>query len=147
MIKSPTYPENPVPIHEFLSQCQAGAGLSDEAFAAALGFTQNSVKIIGMIKAGTLALPLGKVGLAAEVLGISKGPLLRRVLEERCPALWALVDDLIDSKRVTDNEFAYLEFLRAELGSADICLTKVPELTTALQPVLAALREQAGGKQ
>lgn len=75
-----------------ISERQGALALSDAELAAALGY--GNERVIGMMKAGKMNLPVKKVGALAKVLQMDSFELLRTVLNEAAPGLWNVVADI-----------------------------------------------------
>lgn len=76
----------------FISARQGALGLTDANMAKALCY--GNERVIAMIKAGTMSLPVNKVAALAKVLQMDGFELLRLVLNEMAPELWSVIADI-----------------------------------------------------
>lgn len=104
-------PAPDVPLHIFLSRkLDERDDLTNVEVARRLGYARPNV--VAMIRTGTMRVPLSKVRAIADMLGIDAIALLRRVLSEYDPDLWATLEDLLQTPLVSTNEFNVLRLLR-----------------------------------
>ena len=97
---------------------QATLGLRDEDIAQALGFT--NPKIVAMLKAGTIKLPVNKVAAAAKVLQVDQYHLLRTLLVETAPQLWESIEEITAPVgALAAGEVNLLRHLRALAGARE----------------------------
>lgn len=105
-----------------LCERQAALGLSDSSLAAALGYKNE--KVIALVKAGAMKVPLNKVAALARVLQVDGYELLRKVLFETAPGLWSAIQDIVaplgalDSSEV--NLLRHLRQLRGDHEAAPL---------------------------
>lgn len=72
---------------------QAALGLSDEEVATALGYTNG--RVVEMMKAGTMNVPVNKVAALARVLQVEEIGVLRLVLIQAGPEIWRAISEVI----------------------------------------------------
>ncbi|NNU43578.1 hypothetical protein [Ramlibacter montanisoli] len=75
-----------------LTTQQAALKLTDKELAEALGYSNE--RLIAMIKAGTMNLPVNKVPALAKALQLDSFELLRTVLSETAPELWNAIESI-----------------------------------------------------
>ena len=139
-----TAPKGPkkgaIPLNEFLALRQQDVGMKNLEFAAALGY--ESQNVVAMIRKGSMALPLNRIGAAAKALGVNKVVLLKKALEERQPELLEALEDLIGNSLVTDNELALLAMIRKETKNVDFDFKQYPAFIEAIRPQLQSIAKR-----
>lgn len=143
-MKSPAPAEALVPVHVMLrSRVQEIDGLNNPRIAQALGYPRTNV--VAMLLNGSMKVPLAKIPALADVLKLDPVGLLRRVLLEYEPEVWAVIADTVGGDRlVTENERDLLTFIRGLLGGDDLAMTDDPTLTMQMSAlVLAAAHRHA----
>jgi transcriptional regulator with XRE-family HTH domain len=80
-------------VASLITNRQAELGLSDEELAAALGYTNE--RVIALLKAGTMRVPVKVVTGLATALKVDSFHLLRLVLSESSPALWKAIEEVV----------------------------------------------------
>lgn len=88
-----SYPRRHDGVQAMIFERQTALNLSDAEVAAAIGYDNG--RVIGLIKAGTMNLPINKVIALAKVLHIDSFDLLRLVLTETAPELWNVVREVM----------------------------------------------------
>lgn len=118
----------------FLKAAILKSGKSRHELAHLLGYKNPS--IVAMFEAGLTRLPLSKVPLLADALGVSRADLMERVLGEYAPHLVAVLEDC-SGHAITDNEAEILQFIRRVSGGGDPALASDRQralLTEAVGP-------------
>lgn len=98
-------------VAEFLSIQMEASGKLQTEIARDVGFDKPNV--ITMIKQGKTKLPLAKIGLMAQSLGIDPQFLLGMVMEEYHPEAWDVMSGILNTQPLTSNERLVVEALRA----------------------------------
>lgn len=96
--------------------------LSQKEIAEHIGYSKPN--IITMFKQGLTKLPIEKVGLMAEALGVDPARLLKMTMEEYMPGTWDVIQDIV-GYGVTRNEKEIIDILRKVSDDSD------PRLRTA----------------
>jgi hypothetical protein len=91
-------------------QFQEKTGATDAQIATAIGY--ESGRVIAMITGGRMRLPLNKVKLLADAIGIEAHRLLRAALAEGAPDLLAVLDEIFPATALDTAESKLLETLR-----------------------------------
>jgi len=97
---------------------------SQKEIAFMLGYDKPN--IITMFKQGLTKLPIEKVGLMADALGINRIRLLKMVLQEYSPGVWEIVEDTM-GYAVTENEMEIITLLRKVTNDSDPRLSNAQE--------------------
>lgn len=118
MSSSPTNSwSEPLPVAVLLAERQEHVRLTDDEVAAAIGYANGNV--IKQIKAGTLRLPINKVGVLADVLNADPVQLLRSVLNQGSPELLQTLDGILDPLGLTEAERSLIRRLRSVCGDRE----------------------------
>jgi hypothetical protein len=105
-----TMPSPDDSVAALIIQFQEKTGATDDQIATAIGY--ESGRVIAMITAGRMKLPLNKVKPLADAIGIEAPRLLRLVLEEGSPELLAALDSIFPQMKFDSAEVKLLETLR-----------------------------------
>lgn len=106
----------------WLAEQQALAGLSDDTLASALGY--ESTKVITMMKAGQMSIPLDKAPQLAHTLDVNPGALMRRLLHDTAPNLLTAIEHCMGPLTLTEGERRLIEAVRkANLGREPVPIT------------------------
>lgn len=101
-------------VARYIDQQVTLCGRSQREIAEMCGWLNSN--IITMLKRGQTKLPVAKVGVLAEALGVDPRVLLRLAMTEYMPDTWAVLEEIIGTaSTVTDDELAIIEFIR-EVG-------------------------------
>lgn len=76
----------------FIQQRQEETGISDADLAIALGYA--NAKAVGLIKSGTMKVPLNKVSALGHALQTDAFDLLRMIVSESAPGLWNALQEI-----------------------------------------------------
>lgn len=93
---------------------QAALELSDHDLCAALGFERQIV--LGLIKAGSMRMPLTKIQALAVALELDPIELMKQALLEQDPALSKIIEDLFNPLHLTSSEVNLVKHLRKLCG-------------------------------
>lgn len=92
---------------------------TQKEMALRLGY--DNPNIISMFKKGLTKVPIPKVPIFADILGIDRVHLLRLAMLEYAPDLWETFQSVI-GKTVTSNELEIIEIVRSVVGDDDPAL-------------------------
>lgn len=114
----PTTSVSPLPITlvERIEIRQTLLGLSNQEICTALGFEREIA--LGLIKAGTIKMPLAKVPALAAVLQIDAVELLKVALRESDLVLAKLIEEAFNPMHLSTTEVAQIKHQRSLSGSA-----------------------------
>jgi hypothetical protein len=104
-------------VAELIQARQTELGLSDSELSAQIGFDRTIV--ITMIKSGTMRLPITKVPALAAALALDAKDVLRQVMAETDPALWTLIQEVLNPIALSTSEVNLVKHLRRLAGDAD----------------------------
>lgn len=93
---------------------QTALELTDHDLCAALGFEREI--ILGLIKAGSMRMPLNKIPALAVALEVDPIELMKQALLEQDPALSKIIEDLFNPLRLTSTEVNLIKHLRKVCG-------------------------------
>lgn len=96
----------------FLAAAIEASGKTQRQIADECGY--NRPNVVSMIKNGDIDLPIGKVKVFAECLGLSEFNLMSMLLKEKYPEIWASISDVIGRRILSPSEAELLDFLRDE---------------------------------
>lgn len=132
-----------IPMKEFITRRQEEAGLTNYELAEKTGY--ESPNVIAMLRNGSMAFPLNKVGAFAKALNVDPVAMLSRALEARNPELLEVMEEIIGNKMVTELEAQMLKMFRKELDGVEFDIMKHPEFIAGVRPLLHAVsaREKA----
>lgn len=117
-------------VAQFLNAQIGVCGVSQKEIATHLGYSKPN--IITMFKQGLTKLPIEKVALMAEVLGVDPMRLLKLVLTEYTPGVWETIQEVVGFA-ATENEREIIEVVRKATNDSD------PKMTEDKKKRLAAL--------
>lgn len=101
-----------IKLHEFISKQIEVCGKSQRELALELGY--KNPNIITMFKQARTKVPLDKIGIFAQALGVDKVNLLRIAMLEYYPEMWKVIESIM-GKAVTDNEYEIVQTIRENL--------------------------------
>jgi transcriptional regulator with XRE-family HTH domain len=107
-----------ITVAQYIEQLIALSGKTQTQIAEEVGYDKPNV--ITMIKQGKTKLPINKVGLFAQALGIDPVYLLRATMSEYMPDTWQSIETLFQSTLVTQNELKILKTIREASNGRDI---------------------------
>ena len=131
--------DSALPLHVYIANKMADAGLNNREFAEAIGYP--SYNVIAMIKNGTMAFPKAKIIATAKALNIDEAFLLNKVLALRDPELAATIEKVAGQSLVTKTELGLINFIRTHLDGTDPDLMNQTELLEAMKPLLVKIRD------
>jgi hypothetical protein len=97
-------------VAEFLTYHIEQCGKTQREIALAMGYTKQN--IITMFKQGLTRLPLDKIGIAAEVLGINPGVLFYKVMNEYMPETLSSLKPIMQGLELSNDELELINFYR-----------------------------------
>lgn len=107
-----------ITVAEYLTQQIAICNKSQREIAETLHYEKANV--ITMFKQGTTKLPINKVPLMAEVLGVDKIHLLRICMSEYMENVWAVIESMLGDQLLTKGERRILEVIREASDGRDV---------------------------
>lgn len=137
-----------ISVAQYLEQLIALSPMSQKEMAEKAGYDKPNM--ITMIKQGRTKLPLNKIAVFAEILGIDKVHLLRIVLQEYLPEVLEILEDILGKSMITESEMKLVKAVRSACKGLDIDflgdqaqITKL--VTDALAPLVESeLKEREG---
>jgi transcriptional regulator with XRE-family HTH domain len=100
-----------VSVADFITQQLALSPKSQREIATEIGYENPNV--ITMFKQGNTKLPLSKVKLLAQTLGLDPRYFLRIVMSEYMPETWDMINDILDDQwDVSDEEMQVIGVMR-----------------------------------
>lgn len=106
---------SPTTLIDLMQAKQTALDLTDHALCAAVGFEREIV--LGLIKAGTMRMPLNKVPALAAALELDPVELLKVALRESDPVLLQVIEEAFDPLCLTATEQNLIKHLREQYGS------------------------------
>lgn len=101
-------------IKDLIALQQEGLALSDQALADALGYEHS--RVIQMIKAGQVRLPMNKAAALARVLEVEPGDVMYLLLMETSPDMLKAIEECMGPLSLSDGERRLLMALRRSAG-------------------------------
>lgn len=105
---------------EYIAAQIDASDLKQNEIARKLGY--DNPNIISMFKKGLTKVPINKLPILADILGINKAALLRRAMLEYAPEIWRTIEGVM-GMIPTKNEAEILEIVRSVVGVDDPALT------------------------
>jgi hypothetical protein len=104
-------------IKDLIALQQEGLSLSDEALADALGYEHP--RVIQMIKAGQVRLPMNKAAALAGVLEVEPGDVMYLLLMETSPDMLKAIEECMGPLSLSAGEKRLLAALRRSAGGRE----------------------------
>lgn len=109
--------QNTPTVAEYLAGQIEASGVNIEDVAEAIGY-DNADMVLAMMR-GTVKIPFNKVGPLARALDISSPYFMRLVVAEYAPDILAMVDDIIRTPPLTQNERELVDAYRRVTKGTD----------------------------
>ena len=106
-----------ITVAEYLTQQIALSGKSQREIAEALHYEKANV--ITMFKQGKTRLPINKIPLMAEALGVDKVHLLRICMGEYMEEAWTVIESMLGDNLITRGESRVLDIVREASAGRD----------------------------
>jgi hypothetical protein len=120
-------------VAEYLERAIEMSGKTQRQLTQELGY--ENPNIITMFKQGKSKLPINKVGAMARSLGLDPANLLRVVMTEYMPEAWAVIEDVVGQRFVTQAQTDFQRLVDEETEGAGADLSD-PVLSTAIRAAL-----------
>lgn len=115
-------------------------GLKNLDVQAALEYPNPNV--IAMFKSGKMRLPPEKAFAAATVLKLDPVFMIKKSLEESNLALHDAIDKVLGKFMCSENEIAFINWLRNEIDGHDLNLVANEELLQAIKPFIHSMSKR-----
>lgn len=124
-----------ISVADFIGQRLKASGRSASEVSASCGWDKPNV--LELITQGRLKLPINKVRLLADALGVSPANLLRLTMREYMPETYEAVREVLECEFLSDFERDALDACRhvSGDGQVDICITRSDPLVIVTVPV------------
>jgi transcriptional regulator with XRE-family HTH domain len=127
-------------VAEYLSGVMGLTDKTQKTIASELGYENPNV--ISLIKQGRTKLPVNKVQLMAQSLGIDPVNLLRLVMTEYMPETWTVIASVMGDKLISEDERKLVGLARDASGDAGFYLQD-PKLVADLKTAFGAHADRA----
>jgi len=108
---------SPLTVAEYITRQIETCGKTQAQIAGEVGYDRPN--LISMIKNGKTKLPVQKVGVFAQALGVDPAFLFRLVMTEYSPETWRAINEIQGAIPVTNNERLILEEVRKLAANRD----------------------------
>lgn len=107
-----------ISVADYVTQQIMLSGKSQKEIAEEIGYQKPN--IITMFKKGDTKVPINKVSELATALGVDPVHFLRVVLTEYSPSTWEVLEKIMGTTMVSENELSVLSVIRKVSGGIDI---------------------------
>jgi len=115
-MKETTKQNKTIELSKYLGKQIEVCGKTQREIATDLGY--KNPNIITMFKQAHTKMPLDKVALMAESLGVDPVNLLRMTVKEYYPGMWEVIEGIM-GRAVSENEYKMIEIIRANKQNPD----------------------------
>ena len=107
-----------VTLADYIASQLALCGKTQSEVCLEIGYVNPN--LLTMIKKGRTKLPINKVKIFAKALGVDPVFLLKLAMKEYQPDTWDVIEEIMGSDAVTDNEYEIVNLVREASGGMSL---------------------------